>query len=768
MALIKKILICALSTVMLTSITAFSVYAFADDGDAGDEQPIPEMNYYQSQLIGEGETYYDSVAMAVYRGLEEMLEEDKLMRGTESIDLVERGFLENREYDYNELKAGFIIGRDAFSLDHPEVFYVDFNKMNISATNKHGKYYVQIGIGGESTYYADGFTYSKSSTENRNVIKAIQAFDRIVTNLVDLANGYDLLFDKVYSVYAEIIKKSTYYREKQALTENVDYVINAYGVLINCKATCEGYAKAVKILLDKLGIENVIARGTYVGWEHHEEGHPHFWNYVKMDDGRWYLLDVTRADTEVNDASQKRYFLKNSYDKEKLETVRDNETAFYQPNGIISVSSKAFEFTYPSISLEPYEGAEIQTEKINGKVSVSVKDNDYNVTIKYLEKLIKADEGADIGATVTCKTFSAGRLVKNFSVIDDGYGVTFTFNPEVDYEYTAYYYIDLVNLVGEKSGLTLRQECVTVINGAKLRCPVVYDDISTAQVNSPTIVGESGFLVDEWLGDDGELIGEDLPPRLTLIAGELDELKLNEMIEKVKTEFGENVLGGYAYNLRLELCGERVSEVVGKRVKILMPLPDGYDKGEDGVTVKVYRFNDDDTLDLLDCVVNEFSTMVACDGFSSYLVVATAQESTDKSVLTAVFGEGGTITYLEEKADGTAERKDCEFITVSEGESKSVAVSAKKGYEIYLIKLNGEEVRLENGELLIDYDTLNDKGNVIEVSFVKSSYARPPAGGIYNDNPEGNKTLVIVASIVLIVAISGLSLFAYLKVRKNK
>lgn len=52
------------------------------------------------------------------------------------------------------------------------------------------------------------------------------------------------------------------------------------------KTVCEGYSESFKILCDKAGIPCVIAVGN-------SNGGGHAWNYVKMEDGKWYGVDCT-------------------------------------------------------------------------------------------------------------------------------------------------------------------------------------------------------------------------------------------------------------------------------------------------------------------------------------------------------------------------------------------------------------------------------------------------------------------------------------------
>ena len=65
----------------------------------------------------------------------------------------------------------------------------------------------------------------------------------------------------------------------------------AYGALVDGSATCQGYADAMHLLLARAGFETcfTIGRGDNINYTHK-------WNYVKLDDGKWYILDPTWAD----------------------------------------------------------------------------------------------------------------------------------------------------------------------------------------------------------------------------------------------------------------------------------------------------------------------------------------------------------------------------------------------------------------------------------------------------------------------------------------
>lgn len=71
-----------------------------------------------------------------------------------------------------------------------------------------------------------------------------------------------------------------------------------YGVFIEGRSVCEGYSKAMQMLLDEIGIYSYLVVGDAIS---DGEPGPHMWNLIKLD-GQNYYVDVTwnDADSEYN------------------------------------------------------------------------------------------------------------------------------------------------------------------------------------------------------------------------------------------------------------------------------------------------------------------------------------------------------------------------------------------------------------------------------------------------------------------------------------
>lgn len=134
-------------------------------------------------------------------------------------------------------------------------------------------------------YYSDYFSSDKDLKRFLNKEEA--AVRKVVESIPASAKTR---YDRVAYINDYIVKNCEYSMDafrvaNTPMEMNYYPAWTAYGALIDGKAVCEGYSKAMKLCLDLLGIPCVLVSGN-----------GHEWNEVQMEDGKWYLLDATFND----------------------------------------------------------------------------------------------------------------------------------------------------------------------------------------------------------------------------------------------------------------------------------------------------------------------------------------------------------------------------------------------------------------------------------------------------------------------------------------
>ena len=296
-----------------------------------------------------GRTYYyeelknSDMAQRFYRAMEDMAAKGHFKKGTVEYDLLAEGVLTQAEVegyvDNNSAKVPVALGaaRDAFYMDHPDLFYVDVYKLYLSAGMKDGKYAAYIGTGNADNYYTEN-TF-KSETE---VVSAITAYESALDAAVAAAKaggGDSVSQIKAANEYIASNVKYDYGANKDA-HDNVAYdgnVNTAYGALVNKKAMCGGYARAFKAIMDKLNIPCTLVQGyAYSGIAPKDSTagyEAHMWNAVRVD-GLWYGVDPTYNSSNGN---RSRYLLVGD----------DMLSVNHVADGVIS--SSGFELVYPAL-----------------------------------------------------------------------------------------------------------------------------------------------------------------------------------------------------------------------------------------------------------------------------------------------------------------------------------------------------------------------------------------------------------------------------------
>lgn len=152
-------------------------------------------------------------------------------------------------------------------IDHPELFFVE------------GYSYTKYTRGDRTTAIEFSGTYSVDpETAQARAAEIEAAAEEILSGLEENADQYT----RVKYIYDTIIRSTDY---DLAAPDNQ----NIYSVFVNRRSVCQGYAKAVQYLLNRLGVECTLVLGTV------NTGEGHAWNMVRVD-GSYYYLDATWGD----------------------------------------------------------------------------------------------------------------------------------------------------------------------------------------------------------------------------------------------------------------------------------------------------------------------------------------------------------------------------------------------------------------------------------------------------------------------------------------
>ena len=221
---------------------------------------------------------------------------------------------------YTNLQRSIARGATAFCLDHPEIFWIRNYSYGISNASvkqtSDDSFEIQISSLSISPNPAYENAYSQRETVNSGIAAARSAIQTGETRYDTLKNIHDYICNNANYDYA---------------AAGLSYATEAHTAapLFNGKGefVCEGYSKSLKILCDKFGIPCALVSGT-------GGNEAHMWAYVKMDDGKWYAVDVTWDDQ--NSGIIYNYFLKGSNTMSSDHTpsppvVNNEEVALYYP-----------------------------------------------------------------------------------------------------------------------------------------------------------------------------------------------------------------------------------------------------------------------------------------------------------------------------------------------------------------------------------------------------------------------------------------------------
>jgi hypothetical protein len=168
-------------------------------------------------------------------------------------------------------EAQIRVSLTAYMDDHPKVFWI---ASRYSYGYQNGQTVLQL--------------YSVLSPSECKA--AIQKLSDVLASAVKSIPTGLSQFDRENSIFQYLVSHCSY--DTAAVTDSSRWqAFTSYGALVDNKAVCEGYSRAMQLLSESVGLKCALLRGS-------SDGVNHMWNVMQID-GNWYNLDVTWCDNTV-------------------------------------------------------------------------------------------------------------------------------------------------------------------------------------------------------------------------------------------------------------------------------------------------------------------------------------------------------------------------------------------------------------------------------------------------------------------------------------
>ena len=246
----------------------------------------------------------------------------------------------------------------------PELGWVDY------------KYEVDVDGENEDLVVNAYFNYKLSGEDEKAAVEKLRA---AVSGAVSGTEGLDD-FDRLLFFHDLIAAGCDYSNELESAW-------SAYGCLVDGKAVCEGYSKALIALCEESGLLCIPVGGS----SDKEDQGLHMWNKVMMD-GEWYNIDVTWDDP--------------AGDNDSPVSEEDEETEYLHRDyfGLTDEETEK-DHCFLETSVMKYPAADAE-------------ENNYFIrTGAYVEK---PEEAKDIIYTLAAETLETGETVFQFRCADSG------------------------------------------------------------------------------------------------------------------------------------------------------------------------------------------------------------------------------------------------------------------------------------------------------------------------------------------------------------
>lgn len=308
------------------------------------------------------------------REINEELEKDTVRTKEEILERLEQAIIANEQDNVYMRVSGKYTEDELFDIRKEidpmlgkvtGMTYTTSSEKNVYEDGTEGEeikdYFVGVNYSYEKTdeyYVLEAILEGKDIPKDRNKAKKMQ--EVCESFLKDNIKSGMSEYDKELAVHDYIVGNAAYtFSNGKEKTE-----FEAYGILVNHKGVCEGYAKATALLLRCCGIDAKLVSGKADNGSsgNVQEGDTviltadgkvidgHMWNQVKID-GLWYNLDATWDDPvggepvidhtyfNVSDMILKK---NHTWDEKSAEKCSSTMSNYYDKNNLYFKSDSSF------------------------------------------------------------------------------------------------------------------------------------------------------------------------------------------------------------------------------------------------------------------------------------------------------------------------------------------------------------------------------------------------------------------------------------------
>ncbi len=248
----------------------------------------------------------------------------------------------------NSVKSIIQAATDAFSYDYPQAFWFRgcSYQYKISASKDANNPVQMIGRISAIEFHPENREISTNA--HQKMADFMTAVQKTVSYLEGEIQGKSE-YEKVKIIHDYICKKVTY------TNDGTLWVHTAASLFLDPDPgfVCEGYAKSMKILCYYLGINcacvSGLAKSTLNG-----TGEAHMWNYIRMEDGKWYMVDATWDDSRIAGVFYDDYLLVGRNTKGRYITIGEEREEYTSFSTSTDASVPSPKYILPVLEVNSY------------------------------------------------------------------------------------------------------------------------------------------------------------------------------------------------------------------------------------------------------------------------------------------------------------------------------------------------------------------------------------------------------------------------------